>query len=457
MNNLDLNHILNREGLYEEIKNILYNFEKTKKDLLVKRGIYIYGNPGAGKTFFVKKIMKDIDYDSIVYDASDVRNKSIIESITKYNMSDRNIINLFYNKHQPISVIMDEIDGMNNGDKGGINSLIKLIRPKKTKKQKLEDITYNPIICIGNYHIDKKIKELMKVCHVIELKTPTKTQIKDILNKIMPNIDNKILNNVITYIQGDLRKIESLYKIYINNNNLLSNELIQIFFQEKNYNEDTKIIVKKILNNPYKLNDHFILMNETDRTIVGLLWHENIIDLISKLNKKDGIKLYSKILDNICFSDYIDRITFQKQIWQFNEMTSLIKTFYTNHIYHTECNKKYKYNPSEVRFTKVLTKYSTEFNNYTFIQNICQQLNMDKKDLISFFLSLKNIYDNEEDILTIFENYEITKLDINRIYRFIDKYTNYEVNEEVNEEINEEAAKNNDVTENNEVIENNEL
>jgi len=457
MNNLDLNHILNREGLYEEIKNILYNFEKTKKDLLVKRGIYIYGNPGAGKTFFVKKIMKDIDYDSIVYDASDVRNKSIIESITKYNMSDRNIINLFYNKHQPISVIMDEIDGMNNGDKGGINSLIKLIRPKKTKKQKLEDITYNPIICIGNYHIDKKIKELMKVCHVIELKTPTKTQIKDILNKIMPNIDNKILNNVITYIQGDLRKIESLYKIYINNNNLLSNELIQIFFQEKNYNEDTKIIVKKILNNPYKLNDHFILMNETDRTIVGLLWHENIIDLISKLNKKDGIKLYSKILDNICFSDYIDRITFQKQIWQFNEMTSLIKTFYTNHIYHTECNKKYKYNPSEVRFTKVLTKYSTEFNNYTFIQNICQQLNMDKKDLISFFLSLKNIYDNEEDILTIFENYEITKLDINRIYRFIDKYTNYDVNEEVNEEINEEAAKNNDVTENNEVIENNEL
>jgi hypothetical protein len=256
----------------------------------------------------------------------------------------------------------------------------------------------------------------------------------------MPNINNDILDNVITYIQGDLRKIESLYKIYVNNNNLLSNELIKIFFQEKNYNEDTKIIVKKILNNPYNLNDHFILMNETDRTIVGLLWHENIIDLINKLNKEEGIKLYSKILDNICFSDYIDRITFQKQIWQFNEMTSLIKTFYTNYIYHTENNKKYKYNPSEVRFTKVLTKYSTEFNNYTFIQNICQQLNMDKKDLLSFFLSLKNIYDNEEDILTIFENYEITKLDINRIYRFIDKYTNYEVNE--NNEVIEKVCEN---------------
>ena len=37
---------------------------------------------------------------------------------------------------------------------------------------------------------------------------------------------------------------------------------------------------------------------------------------------------YSKFLENICFADYIDRITFQNQIWLFNEMTSLIKTFY---------------------------------------------------------------------------------------------------------------------------------
>ena len=33
------------------------------------------------------------------------------------------------------------------------------------------------------------------------------------------------------------------------------------------------------------------------------------------------------VLDNMCFADYIDRITFQKQIWIFNEMSSLIKTF----------------------------------------------------------------------------------------------------------------------------------
>jgi hypothetical protein len=54
---------------------------------------------------------------------------------------------------------------------------------------------------------------------------------------------------------------------------------------------------------------------------------------------------------------------------------------------------------------------------------------MDRKDLISFFTYLKNKHDNnEEEIIKIFENYEITKLDVNRIYRFIDKYTHYEIN-----------------------------
>ena len=50
-------------------------------------------------------------------------------------MSDKNILSLFNKKSKSIAIIMDEIDGMNNGDKGGINSLIKLIRPKKQKSK----------------------------------------------------------------------------------------------------------------------------------------------------------------------------------------------------------------------------------------------------------------------------------------------------------------------------------
>ena len=438
MNELNLNKLLNREEQEKEIKKILKDFETNKNDLLFKKGIYIFGNPGTGKTLFVTNILKELNYDIVKYDAGDIRNTSVIEDITRHNMSDKNIMSLFNKKIKKIAIIMDEIDGMNNGDKGGINSLIKLIRPKKTKKQKLEEISVNPIICIGNYRIDKKIKELMNVCNVVELKTPNQLQISNIINNIMPSINNEIKNRLIYYVQGDLRKLNNMYKLYENNSHIFTSDSINNIFEIKCYNDDTKKITNKLINEYLPLNEHNNIMNDTDRTSVGLLWHENIIDGIEKLDKKKSIPLYISQLDNICFADYIDRITFQKQIWQFNEMSSLIKTFKNNKIYHDSLNNKNKYKPFEIRFTKVLTKYSTEYNNYLFIQKLCQKLGMDKKDLFGFFYELSNNHDNIE-IINILDNYEIVKLDINRIYRYIDKYIKENATGTVDKEIEEES------------------
>lgn len=427
MEQLDLNTILDRKHIEEKIIKILLHFNNNKNDLSLKRGIYIYGAPGSGKTTFVQQILKKINFDIVQYDAGDIRNKSIIDTITKHNMSDKNIISLFNNKSRYIAIIMDEIDGMNNGDKGGINSLIKIIRPKKTKKQKLEELSSNPIICISNNHIDKKIKELIKVCHSFELKIPTQNQLNKIINITMPKLihDKIFLNNIFNFIQGDLRKFFYINNIYKTDNNILSNEIMQTIFKTKSLNDDSKEITKNLFINKYNINDHNILMNETDRTIVGLLWHENVIDIFNKYPKKDSIKLYIKFLNNICLADYIDRITFQKQIWQFNEMSSLLKTFYNNKILHESTYKIPKFIASDIRFTKILTKYSTEYNNNIFIQNLCQELSLDRRDLFAFFTELKNIY-TDSQIYTLFETYEINKLDINRIYRYLNKYSNLE-------------------------------
>lgn len=427
MEQLNINKLLNREREAQEIKNILKIFDLNKNNLLFKKGIYVYGEPGTGKTEFVMNILREMDYDVIKYDAGDIRNKSIIETITNNNMSDKNIMSMFYKKVKKIVIVMDEIDGMNNGDKGGINMLIKLIRPKKTKKQKLEELTNNPIICIGNYHIDKKIKDLMKVCNTIELKTPTMKQINDVMKTLMPNMESELRENIYKFVQHDLRKLKTIYEIYTKNENILKNNIIQNIFQTKSYNDDTKKITQKLINNHYSINDHNTVMNDTDRTIVALLWHENVVDILDKEDKQNSVPLYMNLLDNMCFADYIDRITFQKQIWQFNEMSSLIKTFKNNKMFHetykNKIKKEVKYSPNEVRFTKVLTKYSTEYNNSLFIQNLCQQLGMDKKDIFSFFMDIRSKYDDTE-ILNLFENYEINKLDINRIYRYLDKFTN---------------------------------
>jgi len=421
MENININKILNREEKVISIKDILTNFELNKHDLLVKKGIYIYGEPGSGKTTFITNILNELNYDIINYDAGDVRNKSVIDDITKNNMSDKNIMSLFNKKVKNIAIIMDEIDGMNNGDKGGINTLIKLIRPKKTKKQKQEEVTMNTIICIGNYRIDKKIKELMKVCNVIELKIPTQSQIINIINVILPNINNSIKQKIVDYVQGDLRKLNNIYNIYKNKPELILNNMIENIFQLKSYSDDTKKITNKLFMNNYSMHEHINIMNETDRTSVGLLWHENIIDLIEKIDKKDCIPFYIEQLENICFADYIDRVTFQKQIWQFNEMSCLIKIFKNNKHFHKYFTNKTKNKIPEIRFTKVLTKYSTEYNNYIFIQNLCQQLGMDKKDMFSFFIELRENFDDIQ-VINLFENYEITKLDINRIYRYLEKY-----------------------------------
>jgi len=293
---INVNDILDRTIIRDNIKTFLVNFEKNKHDLSCKRGIYIYGNPGTGKTAFIETLLKEINYDIIKYDAGDIRNKVIIDTITKHNMSDRNVLSMLQKNVKKIVIIMDEIDGMNNGDKGGINSLIKLIRPKKTKKQKLEDITLNPIICIGNYHIDKKIKELIKVCNSYELKNPTNIQMEILITKLMPNVNIELKNNLLNYIQGDLRKLDSIVDIYNKQNVSLKNEIIQNIFQPKTYNEDSKKITQNLINNNQDLNNHNHIMNETDRTIVGLLWHENIVDVLGKFPKNESFPFYNTIL-----------------------------------------------------------------------------------------------------------------------------------------------------------------
>jgi len=425
MEQLNMTELLDRAQAEKSLMDCLKHFELHKTELSTKRGIYIYGNPGSGKTYFVKDVLRKLDYDVISFDAGDVRNKSIIETITRHNMSDTNILSLLKKEARKIAIIMDEIDGMNSGDKGGINSLIKLIRAKKTKKQKKEDTTMIPIICVGNYHIDKKIKEMMKVCTTIEIMTPTPGQISHICHLLMPNLDPKLLSSIVKFIQGDLRKLKSTYDIYKNEQSILKNRLVRNMFQPKAHNEDTKQITKNLLNKAYPIAHHNLLMNETDRTSVGLLFHENIIDVLEEIPKDMSIPFYLQMLENICFADYIDRVTFQKQIWVFNEMSSLIKTFYNNKLYHDKFgDRNIRFNPSEVRFTKVLTKYSTEYNNMLFVQNLCRQLNMDKKDMFAFFIGLR-VKHTIDEINEIFDNdnYDISKLDINRMYRYLDAYT----------------------------------
>ena len=421
-----LNTYLDRNDMKESMTKILDDFEEAS----VKKGIYIYGNPGCGKTKFVMELLTSMSYDIIRYDAGDVRNKTLFSNIDNNHISKYNVLDLMKRKKKKIAIVMDEIDGMNSGDKGGLDALIRLIRQKKTKKQKTENSTLNPVICIGNHENDKKIRELMNVCHVFELKIPTDKQIETLLlNHLQEykSFTKQFQKLMIWYIQGDLRKLFFLISLSKNKPEMLQEHNLYNIFHVKLSNEDTKTITKRLLEAHIPLNQHNTFLNETDRTTISLLWHENVWKKFSNYPPDKVFPFYQKILENICFSDYIGRITFQNQIWQFNEMTSLIKTFHNNKLLHANFPTQIKI--PEIDFTKVLTKYSTEYNNQIFIQNMCHKLCSDKKDLIGFFQELRTTYgvyfymniQNINRLSNFFTRYDVDVLDMKRMCRYLDK------------------------------------
>ena len=75
------------------------------------------------------------------------------------------------------------------------------------------------------------------------------------------------------------------------------------------------------------------MIGDADRTIVGLLWHENVVDVLEA-----GIQAR---ITRVC-RDFTLPLSWRfhrqeyvsKQVWQFNEMSSIIKTMKSHHNYH---------------------------------------------------------------------------------------------------------------------------
>jgi len=430
MDNIQLNTILGRDEIENSFINTINNIFAERNNPLAHRGVYVYGSHGTGKTEFVMRALKSHDFDVVRYDASDSRGKSTIETMTKQHMPEVNIMSMWNMKQKRIVIVMDEIEAMNSGDKGGINALTKLLRPKKTKKQRTEAHNYSPVVCIGNRHMDKKIGDLMRVCVCYELRTPSATQIDSVIKGVFrtpamtPIMRQKLARN----IGGDLRKLALLHSSSRRGLSLDAYSLDNIL-TSSSCNEDAKRVVKSIINDEFDFNEHATTIGDADRTIVGLLWHENVVDILGKLKTKHALPAYLEILRCLCLGDFIDRNTFQKQVWQFNEMSSIIKTMKSHHDYHKtlrairdggDTTAVIRYNPSEVRFTRVLTKYSSEFNNFSFIQSLCQKLGVDRSDIEHMFLKLNETYQGQAaEAANLLCNYDIIKQEVDRMFKML--------------------------------------
>ena len=390
MENIDLDTLLERNAIKKQIKEFLFNFGSTKQ-----KGIFLYGENAVGKTTFIKNLLKD-DFNMIYLNSFDSRNKLKIEEFKGKNMTTQSVMSSFFKKKKPLVIVIDDIETMNSGDKGGINNLVKIL---KSKKQ--EDGLRNPIICINNYFSDKKTNDLKKNLINIELKKPTDDEIEKIVRILFKTASDRIVRKCVRYSNGNLCQLKLLFENYTLFGEIIPQSLHTI--NNTFYKATEQIIIKRL-----NMQNYTDEIKETDKTSIALLFHENIIDILSL----DDLDLYLNILSNICFGDYIDKLIFKHQLWIFNEVSFIIKILFNNNLLHNS-KKTFDFSKLNIRFTKVLTKYSTEYSNYNFINALCQQFNLDRNDLFLYINHLK-----QNGII----HPDLKPLEITRINKFLDLY-----------------------------------
>ncbi|KAJ8609750.1 hypothetical protein CTAYLR_009246 [Chrysophaeum taylorii] len=126
---------------------------------LNQRAALLSGPPGIGKTTMATIVAAACGFRVVEMNASDSRSKKSFGALSFDSLS------VVASKQQKC-VIMDEVDGMSSGDRGGSRELARTIRTAK-----------NPIVCICNDRQAPKIRSLANSCVDLRLKRPMKATI----------------------------------------------------------------------------------------------------------------------------------------------------------------------------------------------------------------------------------------------------------------------------------------
>ena len=178
-----LTHICGNKGQVEKIQSWLKNWPKSKKYNFQRRGadgmggaraIIISGPPGIGKTTAAHLAAKLEGYDVLESNASDTRSKKLVEAGVSDVMNNTSLLGYFAGdgksvdtSKKKIVLVMDEVDGMSAGDRGGVGALAKFCR-----------VTEVPLILICNERKLPKMKPFDHVTFDIRFNRPTVDQVR---------------------------------------------------------------------------------------------------------------------------------------------------------------------------------------------------------------------------------------------------------------------------------------
>lgn len=410
-----------------------------------KTALLLAGPPGIGKTTLANLLLEELEYDVIEFNASDVRNQKLIRENLK-NILGKQSISKLMGGNTSNAIIMDEVDGASSGDKGGISELISFINPNKgkRKKDKIKPNYLNPIICICNNDSERKMTDLKKECEYIKFGLPKTNEIYKFAEKIIDKekivISEEDLLEIVLHSQNDIRKLicnlEYLSKKDISDNKI-SNVLT--FMDKKKVDNNLFISVYNILDKFTGYNN-ILSIYETDRNLINLLIHENILGFLNNYKNDEAHKLQvmEKIYECIAFSDILDNEIFINFKYDLVQINGIIKCGGVSYCLNT-MNKfnTNKFCPMDIIFSKLLSKFSLHYSNYKTKHYLLNKMNVSShfsdNYFIMEFLIRKMIKENNKKEYTFIKQfakkYDLEAEDFEKMIKIIKnktKSTKYE-------------------------------
>lgn len=174
------------------------------------RAVLIHGPPGIGKTTAAHLVAKLEGYDVVESNASDTRSKKLVEEGLRGVLSTTSLHGYFAGDGKKVEaskkklvLIMDEVDGMSAGDRGGVGALAAVC-----KKSEI------PMILICNERRIPKMKPFDYVTYDLPFRRPTVDQIRSRIMTIAFREGLKmpppVVNALIEGSHSDIRQVVNM-------------------------------------------------------------------------------------------------------------------------------------------------------------------------------------------------------------------------------------------------------
>ena len=284
--------------------------KKVKKNTEEKRAAIITGPPGIGKTTVATIICEICGYQALSLNASDARSKKVLQEKIGVLLGNSTIESFFGKKKQNICIIMDEVDGMSSGDRGGMVEIKNMIMT-----------THVPIICIANER-KQNMKTLIDTCLDLKFTRPTPQQIKKRIKFICQTevlkIDDNAIEEMVSSAKNDIRSI-------INNLQYIAGTTTNIRYLDAKKENLSKgsmqltvfDIIKDVFEYPVKPLEKMMNLHFSD-PLVPLFVQENYVNIRPSSSKspEERLEKICKAADCISLADLIDKRIKSTQEWQ---------------------------------------------------------------------------------------------------------------------------------------------